>query len=381
MTEKMTEKIKETQKGKQMAKNLSSQFLELAKPTKQKFLFPNHFISTQDLTREQILSLLNTATLLGQALKQGDKNSDDSQGAAGPTKLPPLLANKTIINLFFENSTRTRTSFDLAVRKLGGSTLNFASSTSSVEKGETLVDTAKNIVAMGAHGIVVRHSSAGSPQFLASNLEIPVINAGDGFHEHPTQALLDAFTMREKLGDLAGKRVVILGDIAHSRVARSNIHVLKKLGATVAVSGPPTLLPPNPEALGVESSFRVESLLESADVVMTLRIQRERQNKMQLPSLDEYTRFWGLTKERASRLKPGAIILHPGPINRGVEVDAEVADGDRSVILHQVASGILVRMAVLAHVCEPKGTAQWLAEVSGQSSSQSTSRSTSGGVS
>lgn len=272
----------------------------------------------------------------------------------------PLLQGKNIINLFFENSTRTRTSFELATRKLGGSTLNFAASTSSASKGETLIDTTRNIVAMGAHCLVVRHSSAGSPDYLAREIGLPVVNAGDGFHEHPTQGLLDAFTIEEKFGSVKGKRIVIVGDIAHSRVARSNIYILKKLGASVAVCGPPTLLPPRLEALGVDFAYRPETLLPQADVVMALRVQLERQNKMQLPSVAEYSAYWGINVERSKLLKPSAIILHPGPINRGVELDPEVADGPRSVILDQVFNGVLIRMAVLAQLCNPKGLSEWL---------------------
>jgi aspartate carbamoyltransferase catalytic subunit len=274
----------------------------------------------------------------------------------------PLLQGKTVVNLFFENSTRTRNSFELASRKLGGSTLNFASSASSVSKGETLIDTARTIVALGPHCLVVRHASAGSPAILANSVGVPVVNAGDGFHEHPTQGLLDAFTVEEKLGNVAGKRVVIFGDIAHSRVARSNIHILKKLGASVAVCGPPTLLPPNPEILGVDFAYRPEELLPDADVIMALRIQFERQNRMQIPSVNEYARFWGLNRERAKLFKKGAIILHPGPLNRGVELDPEVADGPNSVILDQVFNGVLVRMSVLAAICNLEGLQAWLAK-------------------
>jgi len=274
----------------------------------------------------------------------------------------PILQGRTVVNLFFENSTRTRISFEVATRKLGGNVLNFAASSSSLQKGETLFDTAKNIEAMKPHCLVMRHSSAGSPAFLARTVDMPVVNAGDGFHEHPTQALLDLYTIEEKIGNVAGKRIVIIGDIAHSRVARSNIHTLRKLGASVAVCAPPTLLPPMPDSLGVDYAYRMEDLLPSADVVMALRIQMERQNRMQIPSIAEYSKFWGLNQERAKLLKPGAIILHPGPINRGVELDPEVADGPHSVILDQVANGVLVRMAVLAAVCNPAGLSQWLRE-------------------
>lgn len=278
-----------------------------------------------------------------------------------PGSIPPLLSGLTVVNLFFEDSTRTRMSFEVAIRRLGGSVLNFTAGNSSVKKGETLLDTAKNLVAMHAHCLVVRHSSSGSPAILAASIpNVAIVNAGDGFHEHPTQALLDAYTIEEKLGTVSGKRVLIIGDIAHSRVARSNIHLLKKLGAKVSVCGPPTLLPPNPEILGVEWGYRPEAFLPQADVVMTLRIQAERHNTLQLPSLAEYARFWGLNSERAKLLKKNAIILDPGPINRGVQIDPEVADGPTSVILNQVANGIGVRMAVLAAVCNPKGLSDWM---------------------
>jgi aspartate carbamoyltransferase catalytic subunit len=300
------------------------------------------FIAAADLTKAEIEYLLVVADLL--------RSNEGSN----------LLQGRTVVNLFFENSTRTRSSFEIATRKLGGAVLNFAASTSSVAKGETLIDTAKTIQAMNPHCLVVRHASAGSPVVLANALNIPVINAGDGFHEHPTQALIDAFTIKEKLGSIAGKRVLIIGDIAHSRVARSNIHVLRKLGAKVAVCGPPTLLPPQVETLGVDYAYRPEKFLDQTDVVMALRIQLERQNKMQIPSVGEYAKNWGLNRERVKRLKPGAIIMHPGPINRGVELDGEVADGPHSVILDQVANGVAVRMAVLAHVCNPQGLEHWL---------------------
>jgi aspartate carbamoyltransferase catalytic subunit len=313
-----------------------------------------HLLAAADLSPAEIRFLIDTAKKMAPVLR---KEKEDGQSAT-----IPILSGKTIVNLFFENSTRTRTSFELAIRKLGASALNFAASTSSVAKGETLIDTAKNIEAMGPHAIVVRHASAGSPQWLAKNVSVPVVNAGDGFHEHPTQALLDLYTMEEKLGTVAGKRVVILGDIAHSRVARSNIHILRKMGASVAVCAPPTLLPPCPETLGVDYAYRPEELLREADVVMALRIQLERQNRMQVPSLSEYSAFWGLSRERAKLLKPACIILHPGPVNRGVELDPEVADGPRSVILDQVFNGVLVRMAVLATVIDRSKLEAWLAK-------------------
>ncbi|MBC7385681.1 MAG: aspartate carbamoyltransferase catalytic subunit [Cryobacterium sp.] len=312
-----------------------------------------HLLAAADLSPEEIRFLLNAAKKMAPALKR--------EKEAGRSASLPILTGKTIVNLFFENSTRTRMSFDVAIRQLGAGAMNFAASTSSVTKGETLIDTAKNIEAMGPHAIVVRHSSAGSPHFLSKNVSVPVINAGDGFHEHPTQGLLDLYTMEEKLGTVAGKRVVIMGDIAHSRVARSNIHLLRKMGASVAVCAPPTLLPPSPETLGVDYAYRPEELLGDADVVMCLRIQLERQNRMQIPSLSEYSAFWGLSLERAALLKPGCIILHPGPVNRGVELDTEVADGPRSVILDQVFNGVLVRMAVLATLVDRPKLEKWLA--------------------
>ena len=307
---------------------------------------PNHLLTAAELRREDIEWLFRVARAFAPIVRD-DKNV-------------PLLAGKTIVNLFFENSTRTRTSFEFASRKLGATSVNFAAATSSVAKGETLIDTAKNIQAMKPHALVVRHASAGSPLFLTRHVPVPVINAGDGFHEHPTQGLLDAYTILEKLGSVAGKKVVIVGDIAHSRVARSNIHILRKLGAEVAVCAPPTLLPPKPETLGVAYAYRPESLLRDADVVMALRIQLERQNRMQIPSVAEYSKFWGMNRERAALLKPSCIILHPGPINRGVELDPEVADGPRSVILDQVFNGVIIRMAVLAHAVAPVALRKWV---------------------
>lgn len=307
-----------------------------------------HLLAAAEMSESEIRHILSSARAFSEKMKQGEPM--------------PLLAGKTVVNLFFENSTRTRSSFEVAVRQLGGNVLNFAAVDSSVKKGETLSDTAKNIEAMHPHCLVVRHPSAGSPYVLARAVNVPVINAGDGFHEHPTQGLLDVFTIEERLGSVAGKRVVILGDIAHSRVARSNIHILKKLGASVAVCGPPTLLPPSPETLGVEYAYRPEKLLPAADVVITLRIQLERQNRMQIPSLSEYSRVWGLNCEHSKLLKQNVIILHPGPINRGVELDPEVADGPRSVILEQVSNGVVVRMAVLASLCNSEGLESWLSK-------------------
>ena len=245
----------------------------------------NDLLTAAELKREEIDWIFEVARKMSPPVKQ-EQNI-------------PLLQGKTVVNLFFENSTRTRTSFEFATRKLEATSVNFATSTSSVTKGETLIDTARNIEAMKPHALVVRHACAGTPLFLTRHVSVPVINAGDGFHEHPTQGLLDAYTILEKLGSLAGKKIVILGDIAHSRVARSNIHVLRKLGASVSVSAPPTLLPPHPETLGVEFSYRPEPLLKDADVVMALRIQLERQNRMQIPSVREYSKFWGFLDRKS----------------------------------------------------------------------------------
>ena len=263
-------------------------------------------------------------------------------------KKVPALRGKTIVNLFLEPSTRTRMAFDMAAKRLSADVISLDGSSSSTTKGETLRDTAENIAALGADMIVLRHSCAGSPLYLSKILGIPVINAGDGSHEHPTQGLLDTFTMRERLGpDLRGRRVVILGDILFSRVARSNIHALVKFGADVTLCGPSTLVPRSLESLGVKVSHDLRSALADAEVVMLLRIQHERQTATMFPSLGEYTSMFGLNKTRAGWLHPKAIIMHPGPINRGVEIDSDLADGDRSVILDQVTNGIAVRMACL----------------------------------
>jgi aspartate carbamoyltransferase catalytic subunit len=260
------------------------------------------------------------------------------------------LANRTVVNLFLENSTRTRTAFEVAARRLSADVISISGSASSLSKGESLRDTAMNIRALNADTIIIRHSAAGAAAYLAGVLDIPVINAGDGAHEHPTQALLDAFTMRLHLGkDLRGKRITILGDILFSRVARSNIHCLTKLGAEVTLAGPSTLAPHKfAEAFpGVKVVHDLRTALEDADAVMLLRIQHERQTTTHFPSLGEYTGRFGLNRERLAWLKPGAIVMHPGPINRGVEVESEIADGPRSVILEQVSNGIAVRSAVL----------------------------------
>jgi aspartate carbamoyltransferase catalytic subunit len=252
-----------------------------------------------------------------------------------------------VVNLFFEASTRTRFSFETAEKWLSADSLNFAARGSSVEKGESLLDTARNLQAMSPDLIVIRHGSAGVPHFLARHLRAGVVNAGDGAHEHPTQALLDALTIRQRFGRLQGLRVVIAGDIARSRVVRSNIWLLTKMGARVVVCGPPTLLPPRVEDMGVEATTDFEAALSGADVVMMLRIQLERQGSALFPSSREYFRRYGLTAARLEKAKPEAIVMHPGPMNRGVEIASDVADSGRSVILDQVANGVAVRMAVL----------------------------------
>jgi aspartate carbamoyltransferase catalytic subunit len=262
-------------------------------------------------------------------------------------KKVPALRGKTLVNFFVEPSTRTRTSFELAAMRLSADVVNIAATASSLQKGETLKDTALNLEALLADVIVLRHSSAGAAQFLAERLQASVINAGDGSHEHPTQGLLDVFTMRERAGRIEGLEVAIVGDILFSRVARSNVHALVKLGAKVTLVGPTTLVPRSLESLGVRVTHRLEDVLETTDVVNLLRIQHERQRKEYFPSLGEYTSLFGLTKARAARLKPGCLIMHPGPINRGVEIDSDVADGPHNVILEQVTNGLAVRMAVL----------------------------------
>jgi aspartate carbamoyltransferase catalytic subunit len=266
-------------------------------------------------------------------------------------KKVPTLRGRTVINLFFEPSTRTRTSFEIAGKRLSADVINISSSSSSVSKGETLLDTARNLEAMSPDLIVIRHPSAGAPHQLARICRASVVNAGDGAHEHPTQALLDALTIRQQKGSLRGLRVAIIGDILHSRVARSNAHLLTTLGASVAVAGPGTLAPPEFAALTgggeLRVERRVEDAVEGADVVMVLRIQRERQDKAFLPSLREYAVHYGLNMKRLALAKPDAVVMHPGPMNRGIEIASDVADGARSLILDQVANGLAVRMAVL----------------------------------
>jgi aspartate carbamoyltransferase catalytic subunit len=270
-------------------------------------------------------------------------------------KKVPALRGKTAVNLFYEPSTRTRTSFELAAKRLSTDVVNFSVSTSSVVKGESLRDTALTIQALGADLIIVRHPCSGAPHFLARHLDASVINAGDGTDEHPTQALLDLFTMREKRGNIEGLEVAIVGDILHSRVAKSNIYALRKLGAGVRLIGPPTLVPPFMEELGVSIFSDMDAGLEDADIIMMLRIQMERQGKGFFPTKEEYFKNWGLTGRRLMRAKKNAVVMHPGPMNRGVEIASDVADGPRSAILEQVTNGLAVRMAVLYLLSGVKG--------------------------
>ena len=287
-----------------------------------------------ELSAEEITFLLDTA----RAFKGVGERS---------LKKVPALRGKTLVNFFVEPSTRTRTSFEVAAMRLSADVVNISATASSLQKGETLKDTALNLQALRADIIVLRHSSPGSSKFLAERLDSSIINAGDGAHEHPTQGLLDIFTIREKFGKIEGLNIAIVGDILFSRVARSNIFGLLKLGAKVTLVGPSTLVPKSFEKLGVRVSHRIDEILAEADVVNLLRIQHERQRKEYFPGLGEYVALFGLTKARAEKLKPSCSIMHPGPINRGVEIDSEVADGKQSVILEQVTNGIAVRMAVL----------------------------------
>ncbi len=301
-------------------------------------------LGIEQLTPEEITLILDTA--------EGFKEVSER-----PVKKVPALRGQLVINLFMEASTRTRVSFEIAEKRLSADTLSFSASGSSVEKGETLIDTAENLMAMQPNMIVIRHKHPGSAKMLAERLPASIINAGDGPHEHPTQALLDAFTIRERLGRLQGVNVAIIGDIAHSRVVRSNIHLLTKMKANVTIAAPPTLMPAEIEKMGVRVVNSLDQALEGADVVMMLRIQLERQGKLSFPSLREYYNTFGLTPERLKRAKEGAIVMHPGPMNRGVEIASDVADGPVSVILNQVTNGVAVRMAVLyllggAHLAE-----------------------------
>jgi aspartate carbamoyltransferase catalytic subunit len=295
-------------------------------------------LGLQDLTAEEIELLLNTADNMKEISKR-------------EIKKVPTLRGKTVVNLFFEPSTRTRTSFEIAAKRLSADTLNISASTSAVQKGETLSDTARNIEAMKPDIIVMRHAISGAHHYLAKRVSYSVINAGDGSHEHPSQALLDMMTIREKLGTLKGLKVAIVGDITHSRVARSNIYGLSKMGAEVFLAGPPTLIPPGVERLGnLTVCSRMKEAVEGADVIMMLRIQLERQGKALLPTMREYSRYFGLSEDLVKMAKPGVLVMHPGPMNRGVEICSAVADGSNSVILEQVENGVAVRMSMLYHV-------------------------------
>jgi aspartate carbamoyltransferase catalytic subunit len=293
-----------------------------------------HLLGIADLSPEEIVLILDTA----EAMKEVGQRA---------IKKVPTLRGRTVINLFFEPSTRTRTSFEVAEKRLSADTLNVAIASSSVVKGETLVDTAMNLEAMSPSMIVLRHASAGAGHLLSRICKAAIVNAGDGMHEHPTQALLDAFTIRERKGRLAGLKVAIVGDLLHSRVLRSNVLLLTKLGAEVWVCAPRTLIPLGLEAMGVRVTTRVDEAVAGADVIMMLRIQLERMQGGYFPSLREYFATFGMTEARVAKAKPDVIIMHPGPINRGVEIASEVADGPASVILDQVANGVAVRMAVL----------------------------------
>lgn len=297
-------------------------------------LSTRHLLGIDGLSAEDIRLILDTA------------ESFEEVGQRAIKKVP-TLRGRTVVNLFMEPSTRTRSSFEVAEKRLSADLLNFSASSSSLVKGETLIDTALNLDAMSPDFIVIRHSQPGAPHLLTQHVRARIINAGDGPHEHPTQALLDAYTIRRHKGRLDGLRVAIVGDVTHSRVVRSNIHLLRTMGAQVVICGPPTLLPMGLEQLGVEVTRRVEAAMEGCDVIMMLRIQRERMSSGFIPSTREYFRLFGLTEERVRLAKDDVIIMHPGPINRGVEIDSAVADGEYSVILEQVANGVAVRMAVL----------------------------------
>ncbi len=291
-------------------------------------------LGIKELSQEEITLILDTAAgfkdVIGRDIKK-----------------VPALRGKTTVNLFFEPSTRTRTSFELAAKRLSTDVINFSVPTSSVVKGESLIDTALTVQALGADFIIIRHSSSGVPHLLAKNLDASVVNAGDGTNEHPTQALLDAFTIREKKGKIEGLAISITGDIIHSRVAKSNIYCLRKLGARVRLIGPPTLIPRELEKLGISIFHNMEDGVREADVLMMLRIQTERQGKGFFPSTDEYSKNWGLNTERLALAKEDVIVMHPGPMNRGIEISSDIADGPKSVILDQVTNGIAVRMAVM----------------------------------
>lgn len=293
-----------------------------------------HLLGIKSLLPTDLELIFETATQFKQVINR-------------PIKKVPSLRDITIANVFFENSTRTRLSFELAEKRLSADVINFSSSSSSVKKGETLLDTVRNILSMKVDIIVMRHASPGAPHFLARNIDAQVVNAGDGTHEHPTQALLDTFSIKEKLGQVSGKKVVIVGDISHSRVALSNIFALQKLGAEVKVCGPPTLIPKYIEAIDVGYESDIKKALQWCDVANILRIQLERQQAANFPSLREYSLYYGVNKQLLNTLDKEIVIMHPGPINRGVELDSDVADSKHSIILQQVENGVAVRMAIL----------------------------------
>lgn len=298
-------------------------------------LSTKHLLGIKDLTRDDIQLILTTAAQFKEVLQR-------------PVKKVPSLRDVTIVNLFYENSTRTRMSFELAERRLSADVLNFAATTSSAAKGETLLDTVNNILSMKVDMVVMRHSASGAPHFLAKHIPAAIVNAGDGINEHPTQALLDAFSMKEKLGRLEGLKVAIIGDIMHSRVALSNMYLLRKMGAEITIAGPPTLIPKYiEEALGVRVEYNLKKALQWCDVANVLRIQLERQNQPLFSSLREYNLAYGINRRLLESLGKEIVIMHPGPINRGVELDSDVADGPFSIVLNQVENGVAVRMAVL----------------------------------
>jgi aspartate carbamoyltransferase catalytic subunit len=308
-----------------------------------------HLLSIHDVTAEDVVRILDTAESFREV-------------GTRVIKKVPALRGRTVVNLFYENSTRTRISFELAAKRLSADVINFSTSGSSVSKGESLKDTALTLQAMGADAVVIRHSSSGSPLTLTRWVRGSVLNAGDGTHEHPTQALLDLYTMREKLGHLEGLRVAIVGDVLHSRVARSLSFALVKMGADVTLVGPPTLIPPDSPSWGVEVSYDIGSVLPKLDVCYMLRVQRERQRQQYFPSVREYARLFGLTSARVGMLPEGALIMHPGPMNRGVEIDSDVADLPNSVIEEQVTNGIAIRMALLYLLLGGTGTPEGTAD-------------------
>ncbi len=301
-----------------------------------------HLLGIKDLNEKEIQLIFETA-------------DDFKDVLSRPIKKVPSLRDVTVANVFFENSTRTRLSFELAEKRLSADVINFSSSSSSVKKGETLLDTVNNILAMKVDMVVMRHSSPGTPHFLAKHIDANIINAGDGTHEHPTQALLDTFSIREKFGDVAGKKVVIVGDILHSRVALSNIFALQKLGAEVMVCGPATLLPKHITEIGVKVELDIKRALEWCDIANVLRIQLERQRMSYFPSLREYSLYYGINKKLLDSLKKEITIMHPGPINRGIELTSDVADSDHSIILQQVENGVAIRMAILFLLAGTRG--------------------------